>query len=1247
MKNTKRIKAEKLIGMLLVVVMLAGFVPAGLFGVEVSAIEGGGTGLADPYLINNYDDLRAVMKTFAYHSTEDSTSYTYIKLTADIIVQDDKDDYYIETFGSADHYLLLDLNGHTLIRRTTSTKDAFMFNVRCHLLIADKKGGGIIRFKTACNTADTAVFFSKTLGSWLEIFDGSTVVNETGGTSYMNCGLLAREEIASTSNDVWMSAGDCRIVAELPMCMIGNVRGDVNGAALCSTASSSRVAVKYSGLQNTNQIKMFNFFSGTAYGNIEIKTHNYSMQNVFGSAKIYKDSYTEWDHSSIAGSCDAVITGSNIVVANKSDPYISTVAVNGVKEPYAGMSVSEYPYNVSGDHIIVLGISAILEGGRLLSGSYKFVSGKSYIFKIHVMPAGGYMFRKNAEDNSATLNGSPAEVIKAPCWYTSSTSDIYIRFQFTAKDGPVTKFEATVTAPSDGKHPSFTVVPGNSQKYDAVITKWVKDLDEKGNYRLTMTEDSVFETGYRYRVYVKFTLKDGNTTEGKIYDTPAIINGESAGSVAPMNQTEYGLYVLTFELGEILTKYSLKVTSGKATSGSDTGITSSPAGKIITLTADAALGGRLFDKWEIVSGDVTLANAYSSTTSFTMPAGAVELKATYKDAPAVSGLTATITAPTPNALPATTAVAGASTYTVFVDAWFKGGTAGSPGERMTDGERFEAGYTYVVKIGFTPASGYSIASDTPALINGYETKLTGHNVATGTKYYRLAFDLSGAYSVTVTNGKATADKGTVISKADAGSTVTITADDAPAGKEFDKWVVVSGGVTLADAGSAKTAFTMPSGAVEIKAVYKDKAVALIKVTSAVLGLNGYSLGSDSKKLTVSSSTAGVTVNWWILCIDNDNDGAPDDYVSGNIEGGVSYILGVTVSAGSGYDISGLTKGSVKLGDGTVASDFAAVGGGNYNIYFKLTPFADTSKEYSITVVGGKAYSGSGVLITKALAGKTVKLQAEIPADKEFAGWTVISGGVVLADANSAGTYFTMPDEDVKLEAKFRDSVLPTVKISSAVFSISGYAAGENATGITVTSGTAGITVEGNYGENFGYCLGADSNGDGNPDETFMAVLAADTDYWLNLVFRIDSGYDISALSADSITLSDGTKAMEIEKTDIGYAIVLFRLPRLGATHTHSAVGDWQTDSNSHRKVCSCGATLEEAAHTYVDRNVCTVCGYKRPDVEIPATGTDTEPTPAPAGGNGNMIFLLALILVSIAGVTGVVIYIIKKKRITK
>ena len=59
-------------------------------------------------------------------------------------------------------------------------------------------------------------------------------------------------------------------------------------------------------------------------------------------------------------------------------------------------------------------------------------------------------------------------------------------------------------------------------------------------------------------------------------------------------------------------------------------------------------------------------------------------------------------------------------------------------------------------------------------------------------------------------------------KFEAGQTVTITAGEAPEGKEFDKWVVVSGDVTLENANSASTTFVMPDGAVEIKATYKDK-----------------------------------------------------------------------------------------------------------------------------------------------------------------------------------------------------------------------------------------------------------------------------------------------------------------------------------------------------------------------------------------------------------------------------------------
>ena len=77
------------------------------------------------------------------------------------------------------------------------------------------------------------------------------------------------------------------------------------------------------------------------------------------------------------------------------------------------------------------------------------------------------------------------------------------------------------------------------------------------------------------------------------------------------------------------------------------------------------------------------------------------------------------------------------------------------------------------------------------------------------------------YSITVTDGKATQGEGTEISKASEDTRVTLTANAAPSGKEFDKWVVEKGNITLADANSATTTFTMPAGVVSVKATYKD------------------------------------------------------------------------------------------------------------------------------------------------------------------------------------------------------------------------------------------------------------------------------------------------------------------------------------------------------------------------------------------------------------------------------------------
>ncbi len=51
---------------------------------------------------------------------------------------------------------------------------------------------------------------------------------------------------------------------------------------------------------------------------------------------------------------------------------------------------------------------------------------------------------------------------------------------------------------------------------------------------------------------------------------------------------------------------------------------------VIEITADAPAQGMRFDRWEVVSGGIRVTNIYASTTTFTMPANDVEIKALYK-----------------------------------------------------------------------------------------------------------------------------------------------------------------------------------------------------------------------------------------------------------------------------------------------------------------------------------------------------------------------------------------------------------------------------------------------------------------------------------------------------------------------------------------------------------------------------------------------------------------------------------------
>ena len=73
-------------------------------------------------------------------------------------------------------------------------------------------------------------------------------------------------------------------------------------------------------------------------------------------------------------------------------------------------------------------------------------------------------------------------------------------------------------------------------------------------------------------------------------------------------------------------EHSITVTSGTAS------VASAAKGVTVVITAAAAPEGKVFDKWEVIKGGVTLADDSQGRTSFVMGDENVEVKATYKDA---------------------------------------------------------------------------------------------------------------------------------------------------------------------------------------------------------------------------------------------------------------------------------------------------------------------------------------------------------------------------------------------------------------------------------------------------------------------------------------------------------------------------------------------------------------------------------------------------------------------------------------
>ncbi len=102
------------------------------------------------------------------------------------------------------------------------------------------------------------------------------------------------------------------------------------------------------------------------------------------------------------------------------------------------------------------------------------------------------------------------------------------------------------------------------------------------------------------------------------------------------------------------------------------------------------------------------------------------------------------------------------------------------------------------------------------------------------------------YSVTVSGGTANP------AVAEAGATITITANTPETGKGFDTWTTTNDGVTFANAKAKETTFIMPAGAVSVTATYKNLTY------SVTLNANGGTF-ADGKNITSYIYGTAVTL----------------------------------------------------------------------------------------------------------------------------------------------------------------------------------------------------------------------------------------------------------------------------------------------------------------------------------------------------------------------------------------------------
>ncbi len=525
-------------------------------------------------------------------------------------------------------------------------------------------------------------------------------------------------------------------------------------------------------------------------------------------------------------------TGATITISGTPTESMSRyVELNIPKEVLAtgNDSVITTKYNSEAVFSIVNPVSyniTVKDGISRVDGAIQSSAKEGATVTIKANDKAGYVF-----DKWVVVSGDFTLVDENNKETTFVMPESYVEIKATYKE-IVYSVEVFVTAPVKDNTADTTTMSVNSTGYSATNVEWYKGEGVVSSMLMGATDK--FIAGEKYTVVVTVTVNSGyvfagDSTLGKSINRQAAKLNSGSGTDTITIKTTFDVPT------EPIPEHSVTVENGKISGGATTGTFAE--GASVTITANAPAADMMFDKWTVTGITLTSEQLSSQTFTFTMGTNDVTITATYKAIPKY-------------------------TVTVVDGKLADGTTSGSfkAGESITIAADAKEGFTFDK----WTVSGITLSSE--QLSSATITITVGTNDITLTATYEEVIVPALKYKVTVENGSADGDEFKM------GQVVTITAGKAPEGKEFDKWVVVSGEVTLANANSESTTFVMPDGAVEIKATYKDKTPSgggetpggEIKPTSASKGLSGGTIAGIVVGSVAVAGIGGFAIFWFAI-----------------------------------------------------------------------------------------------------------------------------------------------------------------------------------------------------------------------------------------------------------------------------------------------------------------------------------------------------------------------------------------------